>query len=209
MSTTTEENDDIMEAEAASRNSEIFTEALSRYEKTNEMLINFNMLSLARYEATSKEFKQHTQVLYDMKKDLDNVFRRIRLLKQRLGSMYPEAFAACSDVYNILDEEEEDKDNAGELKESDKSSTKENNSELENSHVHNLNSEVASSVTKVTSPEISVNVEIHVDSDICDNVRHVESDQLDNMDKDDHLQNSDIHNNSQSTNLAGKGQSEH
>lgn len=53
---------------------------LSRYEKTNEMLINFNLLSLSRYEATSQEFKKHTQVLYEMKKDLDNVFRRIRFV---------------------------------------------------------------------------------------------------------------------------------
>ena len=52
---------------------------LSRFEKTNEMLINFNLLSTARYDVTVKEFHQHTQLLYDMKKDLDGVFKRIRL----------------------------------------------------------------------------------------------------------------------------------
>lgn len=93
---------------------------LSRYEKTNEMLINFNLLSLSRYEATSQEFKKHTQVLYEMKKDLDSVFRRIRQLKQRLGSMYPEAFSVCSDVYNMLSEDEEDGENKSKNKDKKK-----------------------------------------------------------------------------------------
>ncbi|XP_061173508.1 kxDL motif-containing protein 1-like [Saccostrea echinata] len=125
MSTTTEEND---EDEISIEPSRAFTEALveqvnredvqsmvqlqrdmlARYEKTNEMLINFNMLSSARCEATSQEFRQHTQVLGQMKADLDIIFRRIRTLKQRLGTLYPEAFAACSDVYNILENSEEE-----------------------------------------------------------------------------------------------------
>lgn len=51
---------------------------LSRYEKTNEMLINFNLLSSSRYEVTVKEFQNHTQLLSDMKRDLDSIFKRIR-----------------------------------------------------------------------------------------------------------------------------------
>ncbi|CAG2240966.1 BORCS4 [Mytilus edulis] len=97
---------------------------LSRYEKTNEMLINFNLLSLSRFEATSQEFKKHTQVLYEMKKDLDSVFRRIRQLKQRLGSMYPEAFSVCSDVYNMLSEDEEDGENKSAKKDKKKHDNK-------------------------------------------------------------------------------------
>ncbi|XP_041362554.1 kxDL motif-containing protein CG10681-like [Gigantopelta aegis] len=80
-------------------------EMLTRYEKTNEMLINFNMLSAQRCETTSQDFKKHTQMLYEMKKDLDIVFKRIRTLKQRLTKMHPEAFAACSDVCNIIEVE--------------------------------------------------------------------------------------------------------
>ncbi|KAH9505092.1 KxDL motif-containing protein 1 [Bulinus truncatus] len=84
---------------------------LARFEKTNEMLINFNMLSLSRYEATLKHFHKHTVLLSDMKKDLDTVFKRIRLLKQRLEKMYPEAFSACSTEYNVVsDEDEQDSD---------------------------------------------------------------------------------------------------
>ncbi|XP_060080793.1 kxDL motif-containing protein 1-like [Ylistrum balloti] len=87
---------------------ELQRDMLSRYEKTNEMLINFNMLSSTRFDATSQAFRSHTLLLYDMKKDLDAVFRRIRSLKQRLSKMYPEAFSACSDVYNVLEDGEEE-----------------------------------------------------------------------------------------------------
>lgn len=80
---------------------------LSRFEKTNEMLINFNILSGNRFAVTSQVFKKHTTLMYDMKKDLDVIFKRIRILKQRLGKMYPEAFKACNDVYTILDTDEE------------------------------------------------------------------------------------------------------
>ena len=51
---------------------------LSRFEKTNEMLLNFNVLAKSRYETTCKEFSRHTQLLYDMKQDLDSCFTRIR-----------------------------------------------------------------------------------------------------------------------------------
>ncbi|KAK6179539.1 hypothetical protein SNE40_011871 [Patella caerulea] len=84
-------------------------EMLSRFEKTNEMLINFNMLSSSRFNVTADEFQKHTAMLYDMKKDLDSVFKRIRVLKQRLGKTYPEAFSVCSDICSLserLDDEE-------------------------------------------------------------------------------------------------------
>ncbi|XP_013400477.1 kxDL motif-containing protein 1-like [Lingula anatina] len=81
---------------------------LSRFEKTNEMLLTFNALSSQRYEAMFQEFKKNTALLYDMKKDLDTVFRKIRTLKAKLSKQYPDAFAACSDVYNVLEEESEE-----------------------------------------------------------------------------------------------------
>ena len=54
------------------------THMMSRFEKTNEMLSNFNNLSAARYEKTLEQYKDHTQTLLEMKKDLDSIFRRIR-----------------------------------------------------------------------------------------------------------------------------------
>ena len=70
---------------------------MMRYEKTNEMLLNFNVLSSNRYQASVGEFKKHTQILVDMKKDLDIVFKRIRKLKQTLSANYPEAFISLAE----------------------------------------------------------------------------------------------------------------
>jgi len=53
---------------------------MSRFEKTNEMLLNFNRLSDARYELMQTDFRKHIHLLHEMRKDLDNIFRRIRSL---------------------------------------------------------------------------------------------------------------------------------
>lgn len=51
---------------------------LDRFEKTNEMLINFNGLSNVRLQQMNERFLLHTRTLVEMKKDLDSIFRRIR-----------------------------------------------------------------------------------------------------------------------------------
>ncbi len=51
---------------------------LDRFEKTNEMLINFNGLSNVRLQQMNEHFLMHTRTLIEMKKDLDSIFRRIR-----------------------------------------------------------------------------------------------------------------------------------
>uniref|UniRef100_A0A493TVM9 KxDL motif-containing protein 1 n=2 Tax=Anas platyrhynchos TaxID=8839 RepID=A0A493TVM9_ANAPP len=51
---------------------------LDRFEKTNEMLLNFNNLSSLRMQQMSERFAHHTRTLVEMKKDLDSIFRRIR-----------------------------------------------------------------------------------------------------------------------------------
>ena len=51
---------------------------LDRFEKTNEMLLNFNNLSSARLQQMNERFLHHTKTLVEMKKDLDSIFRRIR-----------------------------------------------------------------------------------------------------------------------------------
>ncbi|XP_022119716.2 kxDL motif-containing protein CG10681 [Pieris rapae] len=84
---------------------------LQRFEKTTEMLTNCNQLSASRLRAASVEFKKHTQLLLDMKKDLNYIFKKIRAFKTKLSTQYPEAYkvAVASAVGNIkpLDEEEE------------------------------------------------------------------------------------------------------
>ncbi|RWS13152.1 kxDL motif-containing protein CG10681-like protein [Dinothrombium tinctorium] len=81
---------------------------LLRFEKTNEMLGNCNALALSRFEMTSKVLKRYTQQLIEMKKDLDSIYRRIRFLKMRLSQVYPDAFHACSNRFNIVEEEDEE-----------------------------------------------------------------------------------------------------
>ncbi|XP_049939891.1 kxDL motif-containing protein CG10681 isoform X1 [Schistocerca serialis cubense] len=70
---------------------------LQRFEKTNEMLTNCNALSVTRLKSAGSEFKKHTQLLLEMKKDLDNIFKRIRILKTKLSAQYPQAFAAAAE----------------------------------------------------------------------------------------------------------------
>ncbi|XP_075216766.1 kxDL motif-containing protein CG10681 [Lycorma delicatula] len=79
---------------------------LQRFEKTNEMLLNCNSLSVNRLKVASAEFKKHTQLLVDMRKDLDNIFKRIRTLKTKLNNQYPQAFTAA--VQSVVNEEDED-----------------------------------------------------------------------------------------------------
>ncbi|XP_060086541.1 kxDL motif-containing protein 1-like [Heteronotia binoei] len=67
---------------------------LDRFEKTNEMLLNFNNLSCMRMQQMNERFLHHTRTLVEMKKDLDSIFRRIRTLKGKLAKQYPEAFSS-------------------------------------------------------------------------------------------------------------------
>ncbi|XP_075161408.1 kxDL motif-containing protein CG10681 [Haematobia irritans] len=67
---------------------------LQRFEKTNEMLLNCNALSLSRLKQSDLDFKRHCKVLADMKKDLDYIFRKIKSIKQKLSQQYPNAYAS-------------------------------------------------------------------------------------------------------------------
>lgn len=94
---------------------------LQRFEKTNEMLTNCNALSVNRLASAGTEFKKHTQLLVDMKKDLDQIFRRISTLKNRLSNQYPQAFAAVPKPKPILlDEESEEAEDQSNCAEGDR-----------------------------------------------------------------------------------------
>lgn len=68
---------------------------LQRFEKTNEMLLNCNALSASRLKLAGEEFKKHSKLLGDMKKDLDYIFKKIRNIKAKISAQYPDAFAAA------------------------------------------------------------------------------------------------------------------
>lgn len=81
---------------------------LQRFEKTNEMLTNVNSLSATRLEKAQADFKRHTVMVDEMKKDLENVFKRIRSIKSRLAIQKPEAFAASVKPLTKSEAEEDD-----------------------------------------------------------------------------------------------------
>lgn len=81
---------------------------LDRFEKTNEMLINFNGLSNVRLQQMNERFLLHTRTLVEMKKDLDSVFRRIRMLKGKIAKQYPEAFSNIHESPILEDDDEFD-----------------------------------------------------------------------------------------------------
>lgn len=68
---------------------------LQRFEKTNEMLLNCNALSASRLKAAGDEFKKHSKQLGEMKKDLDYIFKKIRHIKSKISTQYPDAYAAA------------------------------------------------------------------------------------------------------------------
>nr|CAG4641160.1 EOG090X0CBU [Eulimnadia texana] len=85
---------------------------LQRFEKTNEMLVNCNSLSQAHFAKASQELKRHVELLVSVKRDLDNIFKRVRVLKGRVKSQYPEAYKQASSQVKPLPVEEEVEDTA-------------------------------------------------------------------------------------------------
>jgi len=81
---------------------------LQRFEKTNEMLTNVNSLSATRLEKAQADFKKHTHVVEEMKKDLENIFKRIRVLKSKVATQMPEAYAAVTKHVKEHQGEEDD-----------------------------------------------------------------------------------------------------
>ena len=66
---------------------------LQRFEKTNEMLANCNQLSITRLKDATNDFKKHTALLVDMKKDLDYILKKIKTIKTKLNQQYPDAYS--------------------------------------------------------------------------------------------------------------------
>ncbi|XP_017135381.1 kxDL motif-containing protein CG10681 isoform X1 [Drosophila miranda] len=81
---------------------------LQRFEKTNEMLLNCNALSQSRLKNANDDFKRHVKCLNEMKKDLDHIFRKIRVIKQKLQQQYPAIYADVQPQRSSLAEEAED-----------------------------------------------------------------------------------------------------
>lgn len=55
------------------------------------MLLNCNALSNGRLKAANDDFKKHIKLINDMKKDLDYIFKKIRNIKSKIATQYPQA----------------------------------------------------------------------------------------------------------------------
>lgn len=96
----------------------MFPYRLQRFEKTNEMLLNCNALSTSRLKIASEEFKKHTKLLGEMKKDLDYIFKKLRVIKSKVTTQYPDAFAEVNFSNKTFAEEaEEDEEIVNKTKE--------------------------------------------------------------------------------------------
>ena len=56
------------------------------------MLVNCNALSQIHLQKANAEFKKHVQLLNEVKKDLENIFKRIKIMKAKAAAQYPHQF---------------------------------------------------------------------------------------------------------------------
>nr|XP_026689891.1 kxDL motif-containing protein 1-like [Ciona intestinalis] len=84
---------------------------LARIEKTNHMILNCNNISEQQLEMMTSRYRRHTNVLKDMKKDLQSVHARIRRLKRILELKNPDSWTIIEEEANkkiVLKEMEKD-----------------------------------------------------------------------------------------------------
>ena len=66
------------------------------------MLVNCNALSQIHLQTANMEFKKHVQLLNEVKKDLENIFKRVKIMKAKAAAQYPHQFEGCSN--NAIEE---------------------------------------------------------------------------------------------------------
>lgn len=74
------------------------------------MLLNCNALSVNRLKIAGEDFRKHTKMLNEMKKDLDYIFKKVRIIKTKLSGQYPQAFedVTSQNRNSIAEEADED-----------------------------------------------------------------------------------------------------
>lgn len=77
------------------------------------MLLNCNALSNGRLKAANDDFKAYGKVIIDMKKDLDYIFKKIRVIKGKVANQYPDAVKQMEHKKKNIFSEEVDEDEDG------------------------------------------------------------------------------------------------
>ena len=65
---------------------------LNRLEIANAKLAQVNKFSIHNFIKIGPQIKKYTRTLFDTKKELDSIFRRIRTLQSRIQSQYPDHY---------------------------------------------------------------------------------------------------------------------
>lgn len=66
------------------------------------MLVNCNALSQVHLQKATAEFKKHVQLLNEVKKDLENIFKRVKIMKAKAAAQYPHQFEGCRPLNFIM-----------------------------------------------------------------------------------------------------------
>lgn len=85
-------------------------EMLAKLEKANETLETCNSLSVQRTQAYGNDFKQHVRLLLDMKRDLDSLYKRLRIVQTKVGKLYPTQYANAVSKAEMNEDAENDDD---------------------------------------------------------------------------------------------------
>lgn len=95
------------------------------------MLTNCNALSQNRLKNVTEDYKKNCKLLIEMKKDLEYTFKKIRTIKGKLETKYPEAFDQVNKQVQTHVEEDEVEETAGGIDYEQLESTKQVDSALE------------------------------------------------------------------------------
>ncbi|CAH8482734.1 unnamed protein product [Schistosoma turkestanicum] len=81
---------------------------LTKFEKTNEMLRTVSELSDGRCRVLFTELTAHTKTIISLKKEMDDVFKRIRSIKKLLCSNFPEDMERLNQHFCSRDSEDKE-----------------------------------------------------------------------------------------------------
>lgn len=66
------------------------------------MLVNCNTLSQVHLQKANVEFKKHAQLLNEIKRDLENIFKRIKTMKAKAATQYPHQYEGKKTFFKFV-----------------------------------------------------------------------------------------------------------
>ncbi|KAG9295994.1 hypothetical protein G9A89_011846 [Geosiphon pyriformis] len=79
-------------------------------EQTAVTLTSLNDLSTQKYDELLRKYDLHAKCLKEMKNDLEYIFKKIRLIKTKVASQHPDAFAKMQKKIGIKQDGDDDED---------------------------------------------------------------------------------------------------